>query len=43
MITPGQYSQKIDHYGILHTIQKIEHVKCILYSCSAPVLTGMWN
>ena len=43
MIRPGSYSQQIDHFGVLHTIQTIAGVACIAHSCRAPVLMGMWK
>jgi hypothetical protein len=43
MIRPGTYAQKIDHYAVLHTIEKIAGVACTADACSAPLLAGMWK
>ncbi len=42
-IVPGQYSQTVNHYNVLDTIETITGVKCTVNACSAPVLTGMWK
>jgi hypothetical protein len=43
MIVPGTYPQKIDHYAVLHTIEKIVGAACTASACTAPTLTGMWR
>ncbi|MEO6835968.1 MAG: alkaline phosphatase family protein [Candidatus Tumulicola sp.] len=43
MIAPSHYAQNVNHYGVLHTIESIEGVKCTANACTAPVLSGMWN
>lgn len=35
--------QRIDHYGILHTIETIFGLPCIAKDCQAPVLAGIWK
>lgn len=43
MIVPGKYTQKIDHYAVLHTIEEIAGVACTASACGAPVLTSIWR
>ncbi|HVA34062.1 MAG TPA: alkaline phosphatase family protein [Candidatus Baltobacteraceae bacterium] len=44
MIQPGARNrQKIDHYGVLHTIESIFGLPCIAKDCSAPVIGGIWR
>jgi acid phosphatase len=43
MIVPGTYSQTINHYNVLHTIERVMGVKCAAHACAAPVLNGMWK
>jgi hypothetical protein len=43
MIASGKYSQKVDHYAVLHTIESIAGVACTANACAAPLLTGMWR
>jgi hypothetical protein len=43
MIVPGKYSQNVDHYSVLHTIETIVGVACTAKACKAPVLVGMWR
>jgi len=43
MIVPGTYPQRIDHYSVLHTIEKITGVHCTANACKAPLLRGMWQ
>jgi hypothetical protein len=42
-IVPGKYSQDVDHYAVLHTIENIVGVPCTADACTAPVLKGMWK
>ena len=42
-IVPGKYAQHATHYGVLHTIEAIEGVKCSANACGEPVLSGMWR
>ena len=42
-VIAGSYSQNINHYSVLHTIETIAGVACVGKSCTAPVLTGMWR
>jgi len=43
MIAPGTYGQHIDHYAVLHTIERIMGVACTAHACGAHVLSGMWR
>jgi hypothetical protein len=43
MIVPGQYAQKINHYNVLHTMEKIFNVPCTANACKASPLKGMWQ
>jgi hypothetical protein len=43
MIVPGKYSQTVNHYNVLHTIEHVMDVKCTAHACAAPVLSGMWK
>jgi phosphatidylinositol-3-phosphatase len=43
MIVSGKYSQKVDHYAVLHTIESIAGVACTAKACAAPLLAGMWR
>jgi len=43
MIVPGQYSQRVDHYSLLHTIEEALGVPCLTNACGAPPLRGMWR
>jgi len=43
MIKPGQYAQNINHYNVLHTMEKIFNVPCTVNACKAPLLKGMWQ
>jgi phosphatidylinositol-3-phosphatase len=36
-------AQDVDHYSVLHTIEKILDVACIARDCSAPPLRGIWQ
>lgn len=42
-VVPGKYAQKVDHYSILHTIEKMMGAPCTAAACDAPVLNGMWR
>lgn len=35
--------QNVDHYAVLHTIEKILGVPCIANECRAPLLRGIWQ
>lgn len=43
MVKPGKYSQNINHYGVLHTIESLTGVACTANACGAPVLTSLWK
>ncbi len=44
MIRPGvRDTQKVDHYSVLRTIEKILAVSCIQADCHAPLITGVWR
>jgi phosphatidylinositol-3-phosphatase len=43
MVIPGQYSQNIDHYNVLNTIETITGIPCTANACTARVLAGMWK
>ncbi|HYL28156.1 MAG TPA: alkaline phosphatase family protein [Candidatus Nitrosotalea sp.] len=39
----GDDTQRVDHYAVLRTIEKILGVACIANDCHAPLITGIWN
>ncbi len=43
MVTPGSYSQLIDHYSVLRTIETIVGVPCTANACQAVELKKMWR
>ncbi|MBV8530199.1 MAG: acid phosphatase [Candidatus Eremiobacteraeota bacterium] len=43
MIKPGKYDQNVNHYAVLHTIEKIAGIPCTANACQAPVLKKMWR
>ncbi len=44
MIRPGaRDAQRVDHYSVLHTIERILSVSCIRSDCRAPLITGVWR
>jgi hypothetical protein len=43
MIVPGAYAQNVNHYNVLHTIERVMGVKCTAHACTSPVLSGMWK
>jgi hypothetical protein len=43
MITPGKYSELIDHYSVLLTIETITGVPCTAIACRSALLKGMWH
>jgi hypothetical protein len=43
MIVPGRYSQVINHYNVLHTVEHIMSVKCMSNACGAAILNGIWQ
>jgi acid phosphatase len=43
MVKAGKYGQKITHYSVLHTIEKITGVACTANACSAPLLQKIWQ
>jgi hypothetical protein len=43
MIMPGKYSQDINHYNVLHTVEHIMGVTCTANACGAAVLSGIWQ
>jgi hypothetical protein len=43
MIARGRYSERIDHYAVLHTIERIAKVPCTANACNAPVISGVWR
>ncbi len=42
-VKPGSYSQNIDHYSVLRTIETITGVVCTARACTASDLKGMWK
>lgn len=42
-VKPGSYSQNVDHYSVLHTIETITGVACTAKACKAANLKGMWQ
>jgi phosphatidylinositol-3-phosphatase len=42
-VNAGSYSQNVNHYSVLHTIETIAGAACTASACTAPVLTGMWK
>jgi acid phosphatase len=44
MVKPGSVSsQRVDHYGVLHTIESIFGLPCIAEDCRAAAITGIWQ
>lgn len=44
MVRPGTVDvQRVDHYGILHTIEAIFGLPCIDQDCRAAIVTGIWR
>ena len=45
MVKPGKYSQDINHYSVLRTIEQIEGVACIVPAndCKAKVIGKIWK
>jgi acid phosphatase len=44
MVAPGTVSrQRIDHYGMLRTIETIFGLPCVAHDCTAAVLTTVWR
>ncbi|MEO6990501.1 MAG: alkaline phosphatase family protein [Candidatus Baltobacteraceae bacterium] len=42
-IVPGSYAQNVNHYAVLHTIEKLAGAACTANACTAPLLKGMWK
>jgi hypothetical protein len=44
MVVPGAFSmQRVDHYTLLHTIERMFALPCIAQACNAGVVTGIWR
>ncbi len=42
-VKPGSYSQDIDHYSVLRTIETIAGLACTANACKASDLKGIWR
>jgi phosphatidylinositol-3-phosphatase len=40
-VNPGQYSQTVDHYSVLRTIETVFHVRPLGQSAAAPPISGV--
>jgi phosphatidylinositol-3-phosphatase len=44
MVAAGvQEARRVDHYSVLHTIEKIFGVACTANACGAPLVRGIWQ
>ncbi|HKU82138.1 MAG TPA: alkaline phosphatase family protein [Candidatus Tumulicola sp.] len=42
-VRPGRSAQRVDHYGVLRTIETIFGLPCIDRECRAAPITGVWR
>ncbi len=42
-VAPGTYSERIDHYAVLRTLQELTGLGCVAASCSATPVGDIWR
>ncbi len=42
-VKPGNYSEHINHYNVLHTLEDAFGLGCVSNSCNAPSITDIWQ